>query len=166
VLDRGISVHYFINVIIINLKLANNGCFIQYRFLGCLLYADDIILLSPSLHNLQRILNTFHWTIVELGLVLNCLKLHCICFGPQWKCDISPMKLGNSYIDWAACIDNIGVRICAGRSLIFYVSSVKQSLFAACNCIYQAAQYSDQLVHHLALQEAYYSYLWHSCYDS
>ena len=64
------------------------------------------------------------------------------------------MRLGNSYIDWAARIDYLGVRICAGRSLTFDVFSVKQSFFTACDCIYQAAQYNDQLVH-LALQEAY-----------
>ena len=97
---------------------------------------------------------TCHKTIVELGLVFNCLKSYCICFGPQYKCDISPMQLGNSYIDWAARIDYLGVRICAGRSLTFDVSSVRQSFFAACNCIYQVAKYNDQLVH-LALQEAY-----------
>jgi hypothetical protein len=64
------------------------------------------------------------------------------------------MQLGNSYTDWAARIDYLGVRICAGRSLIFDVSSVKQSFFMAYNCIHQAAQYNDQRVH-LALQEAY-----------
>ena len=68
----------FINVIITNLKLASNGYFIQNRFIGCLLYADDIFLLSPYVRGLQRMLNSCHKTIVELGLVVNCLKSYCV----------------------------------------------------------------------------------------
>jgi hypothetical protein len=48
----------------------------------------------PSMHGLQRRLNTCHKTIVELGFVFNCLKSYCTCFDPQWKCNISPMQLG------------------------------------------------------------------------
>jgi hypothetical protein len=99
-------------------------------------------------------LKTCHKTTVKLGLVFNCLKSYCTCVGPQWKNNISPMQLGNSYIDLEARIDHLGVHICAGRSLIFDISTVKQSFFAARNCIYQTAQYNDQLVY-LALQEAY-----------
>jgi hypothetical protein len=143
----------FINVIITELKLANNGCIIQDRFIGCLLHADDIILLSPSVHGLQRMFNICHETTVELGTVFNCFIVYCICFGRRWKCDISPMQLGNSHIHWAVCIDYPGVHICAGRPLTFDVSSVKQSFFMACNCTYRAVQYNNQL--HLVLQEAY-----------
>jgi hypothetical protein len=38
----------FINAIITNLRLADVGCHIHGSFVGCLLYADDIILLSES----------------------------------------------------------------------------------------------------------------------
>ena len=43
----------FINVFIIHLKLQRIGCEISSLFLGCLLYADDMILICPSVNGLQ-----------------------------------------------------------------------------------------------------------------
>jgi len=49
---------FFINVLILQLKKLNIGYRVSGMFVGCLLYADDIILLSPSVTDLQEILNT------------------------------------------------------------------------------------------------------------
>jgi hypothetical protein len=38
----------FINVFIVHLRQLQIGCCIKSLFIGCLLYADDMILLSPS----------------------------------------------------------------------------------------------------------------------
>ena len=43
----------FINKVIIELKCLNLGCCINNTWIGCVLYADDIILLSASLNGLQ-----------------------------------------------------------------------------------------------------------------
>ena len=47
----------FINKIIIDLKILELGCYINRTWIGCILYADDIILLSASLTSLQVMLN-------------------------------------------------------------------------------------------------------------
>jgi len=46
----------FINVLIVQLKKLNIVCRMSGIFVGCLLYADDIILLSPSVTGLQEML--------------------------------------------------------------------------------------------------------------
>ena len=43
----------FMNVFIVELKKLNLGCHVSQMFVGCLLYADDIILLSPMLEVLS-----------------------------------------------------------------------------------------------------------------
>ena len=47
----------FMNAFIVNLKSAGIGCNIVNMFFGCLLYADDIMLLSPSVSGLQSMLD-------------------------------------------------------------------------------------------------------------
>ena len=47
----------FIDLFIFELRKINVGCNIFNEFVGCLLYADDIILLSPSVNGLQSMLD-------------------------------------------------------------------------------------------------------------
>ena len=90
----------FINTIIIRLRIADIGCHVKGLFAGCLLYADDVILLSPSVLGLQRMLDVCYSTCTDLGLEFNGMKSHCICFGSSSKYEISDMKLGDEYLDW------------------------------------------------------------------
>ena len=47
----------FIDMFVINLHRVGVGCNVKSLFIGCLLYADDIILMAPSLSSLQKMLN-------------------------------------------------------------------------------------------------------------
>ena len=47
----------FTNVFIMQLKRQGIGCCISSMFLGCILYADDILLLSPTVAGLKKMLD-------------------------------------------------------------------------------------------------------------
>ena len=47
----------YIHDLIKNLRLEGLGCYIGNDYCGCLLFADDILLLSASVHQLQNMLN-------------------------------------------------------------------------------------------------------------
>ena len=47
----------FANLFIDELRASGLGCYIFDIFLGCIMYADDIILLSGSLNDLQSIIH-------------------------------------------------------------------------------------------------------------
>ena len=47
----------FINDLILELEQNRQGCFIGHMFYGCIVYADDILLLAPSLRALRHMLN-------------------------------------------------------------------------------------------------------------
>jgi len=46
-----------IDGVISELKLSGHGVHIGTLFIGCVLYADDIVLLSASCHGLQQLVN-------------------------------------------------------------------------------------------------------------
>ena len=48
----------FINIFITQLRQLNIGCHLRSMFIGCLMYADDMILISPSVRKLQHMLDT------------------------------------------------------------------------------------------------------------
>jgi retron-type reverse transcriptase len=47
----------FVNLFIVQLRKLNAGCVVRSLYIGCLLYADDIIILCPSIKGLQYMLN-------------------------------------------------------------------------------------------------------------
>ena len=38
---------------------ASNGCYVTGKFFGCIMYADDLLLLSATVTGLQQMLNIF-----------------------------------------------------------------------------------------------------------
>ena len=64
------------------------------------------------------------------------------------------MMLDSSPIEWVNSLKYLGVTIVGGRTLSFNSYIIKQSFFAACNCIYAHARNLNEIIH-LTLQESY-----------
>jgi len=83
----------FINVFIVQLKFLRVGCHVMSLFVGCILYADDIILLSPSVTGLQQMLDKCSEVATSISMAFNVNKSHCIVVGKFYNCVIAPMML-------------------------------------------------------------------------
>ena len=77
----------FTNVLLVRLRESGDGCIVNNQYVGCIVYADDIIL-SYTIRGLQHMLNTCYEIAANLKLVFNCNKSKCITFGPGCKLDI------------------------------------------------------------------------------
>jgi len=153
VLCSGIN-NLFINVIIFNLNQSGFGSRVQHTYIGCILYADDIILLSPTVSGLQAMLNVCHASSCELRLQFNANKSHCIAFCRTAMCINQPMQLGPDVLMWTQSIKYLGVHVLADRSIGFDTSPTKRSFYVACNSILNHSNNLDELVQ-LRLQESY-----------
>ena len=122
----------FINVLIVQLKKLNIGCRMSGIFVGCLLYADDIILLSPSVTGLQEMLNTCYEIACTVSLQFNVRKCHCLVVGKMHNFAISPMMLAGQEIKWCDHIKYLGIYLAWGRVL----KSDVNPFYAACNSIF------------------------------
>jgi len=71
------------NVFIQQLRYLGVGCCISSMFLGCVLYADDILLLSPSVVGLQSMLDKCSVLAELLSFEFNVEKSHCIVIGKK-----------------------------------------------------------------------------------
>jgi len=144
----------FINVFIHCLRSLQVGCHINGLFLGCLFYADDIVLLCPSVSGLQSMLDSCVATADMLLLKFNPLKSYCLAIGKATSSQPPSVLLDCSPIPWVSTVKYLGVHVVSGKKLAFDINPVKQSFFAACNSIYAQAKNLDELVH-LSLQESY-----------
>ena len=96
-------------------------------FLGCLFYADDVMLLCPSVTGLQYMLDVCLATADMLSLKFNPLKSHCLAIGKFASVSLPSMRLDSHPIPWASSIKYLRVYIFSGRKLLFDITSVKQS---------------------------------------
>ena len=89
-----------INIVIVKLRDSGVDCSINNIFIGCVLYADDIVVLSATVSGLQEMLIICNKTIMDMDLSFNCKMSVCIPFGPVCKYTITDMNIGSSTITW------------------------------------------------------------------
>jgi hypothetical protein len=73
----------YIDVLLQRLKLQGFGCHIGNTFIGALSYADDIVLLAPTLTSLKKQLHTCEQFSEEFHINFNCNKSKLLCFGER-----------------------------------------------------------------------------------
>jgi len=65
------------------LRSTSAGCYIADVFIGCIMYADDLILLSPCVAGLQSMLDVCTVYGTEFDIVLNAKK--CVLSYGCWQ---------------------------------------------------------------------------------
>ena len=86
------------------------GCYLNMTCFSILLYADDIVLLAPSVHSLQLLLHTCEDELSSLDMRLNIKKSVCIRIGPRYKADCCNLVTrDNCELLWCNNIRYLGV---------------------------------------------------------
>jgi Reverse transcriptase (RNA-dependent DNA polymerase) len=122
----------FINTFIISFKACGVGCHIHEPYIGCLLYADDLILLSPSVAGLQDMLNLCYKTATSLDSSFNVNNCHCISFGKSAALKIDSTPIGSCEVDWCSSVKYLGVYIVSGKRVSFDIDPMKRAFYSAC----------------------------------
>jgi len=125
----------FINIFIDNLKSSNKGCVISSIYVGVIMYADDLILLSASVEGLQYMMDVCKAVSVEAMMKFNCKKCSYAVVGRASRHIISDMRLGNDKILWSGSFKYLGIPFNTGRSLTVDTQLIKRKFFASSNCI-------------------------------
>jgi hypothetical protein len=125
----------YINQLIVDLRLCSSGCHVNNCFIGCIFYADDILLMSATVAGLQELLNVCDQSVADLQLKFNCSKSFCIAFGHKHDTVITDMKLGNNTICWNMSIKYLGLLIMSDRSVVVDDALIKRKFYASCNAI-------------------------------
>ena len=105
----------YVNCVITEHRKLNLGCYVCSIFLGCIMYADDLLLLSASVVMLQLMLNACADVGFSLGINFHAKKSLCMFIDPV-RCEVpQPLTLNKTIIQWSNKINYLGVTLVSGR---------------------------------------------------
>jgi hypothetical protein len=126
----------FVDVVLTKLEQSCLGCFIGQNCWNSYMYADDLILLSITVTDLQKMLNLCADVFSNLDLPINVSKCHCLRIGPRCNVDCSPLSIEGEAIHWVESTKYLGITLC--KSKIFKCDWVepKNKYYRNCNVIF------------------------------
>jgi len=133
----------YIDNLISQLHSSGYGCYIGDIFLGCFVYADDILLLSNSFTDMQMLLNLCFSLITDLNLSFNSNKSMFLRIGARFAACCAPLNLGGHILEKVHCIRYLGITIMEGRKFNCNFDPVKSSFYRSFNSIYRKSKMNE-----------------------
>ena len=117
-------------------KLDHCGCRLFGLSMGSFMYADDLVLLSPSVCELQKMVNICCVELSLLDLKLNESKSVCIRIGKRFHSECCSIVTPSGCIAWADAAIYLGVRIISASNFSCCYDKFKSKFYASFNSIY------------------------------
>ncbi len=91
------------------LEKSGTGCFIGHQYYGCISYADDLVLLCPSVKGLQKMSAFCEKYGIMCNTTYNAKKFMCLAFHRTKDLsgdynDSIPIFLNGSKLQWVKCV--------------------------------------------------------------
>ena len=106
----------YVDDLIKELRRKRDGCWINQRYVGIIVYADDIVLLSPSLDGLQKMVNTCSNYAKKFHLTFSThenpqkSKTKCMVFQRKTK-KLRSINLNGEDLPWDSTLKHLGTTI-------------------------------------------------------
>ena len=127
----------YIDDIVKSINAQEIGCFIRHVSVSIILYADDILLLTPSVAGLQKLLLLCEAELQLLGLKINDKKTVCMRIGPHYQASCGGIvTLNGRVLEWVHEIRYLGVYLVSSSTFKCSFSNAKKSFYRSFNAIY------------------------------
>ena len=101
-----------------------------------ILYADDILLLSPTLYGLQHMLNECERRLQELNMAINFKKTCCLRIGPRFDSHCCCIRsITGCALPWVTYMRYLGVYLLSSRTFRCSLDQAKRGYFRSVNAI-------------------------------
>jgi len=127
----------FIDDIVDRVKAANVGCYISSICTSIFLFADDILLVSPTVSGLQTLLTVCERELTDIDMYINVKKSMCMRFGPRFNAQCTNLiSVNGATLQWVESCRYLGVYFVSGRTFKFSFHIAKVKFFRAFNAVY------------------------------
>ena len=99
------------------------------------MYADDLLLLSITLSDLQKMLQICYFELELLDMCINVQKCCCIRIGKRFKSDVQHLTVGDAQIPWENKLLYLGIYFLAGKNLKCDFHQRKAKFFGSLNSL-------------------------------
>ena len=100
------------------------------------MYADDLVLLSSLVTELQEMVNICCEELRSIDLKLNESKSVCIRVGKRFNVACPPITTATGVIAWSTSATYLGVDIVSAKAFTCCISRIKSKFYASFNAIY------------------------------
>ena len=125
----------YVDSVLKYLENSKLGCFVNYQCYNSFMYADDLILLSTSVTDLQLMFNLCSAVFSMLDLPINVNKSHCMRVGARFDTSCANITLCNEPIQWVDSIKFLGVILEKGKKLKFNWDASRRNFYSSVNSI-------------------------------
>jgi len=143
------------DTLIVRLRKLGIGCKLFDVYYGCLLYADDILLLSHSVNAMGRMLAICDQFAVEFDLKFNTSKSLAMRIGNRYSVDCAPFTLSGGQLKFTSQVKYLGVYLVAAKCFTTTVSHLKVNFFRVFNCIYSRSKAASSEIVTVQLLKTY-----------
>jgi hypothetical protein len=127
----------YVNDMIERLKAAGEGCWVGDAFVGCAMYADDLVLLAPSILALQLMVNTCSDEAVKLDMLFNVKKSVVLRVGPRFKAHCNPITVSGNPLEFVDRAKYLGIQIESSSKFKIDLHLYTSKLFRSFNSLYR-----------------------------
>lgn len=127
----------YIDPLLRMLEMYGVGCWVGHKYTGAMAYADDVILLCPSLEGLQNMLYTCEKYATEYDLSFNTSKTVCIKFDYKEHAlhQLRNIKLCGQVLEWKTSVKHLGAQLTQDLSDEADILDRRNQLFYGSNLI-------------------------------
>ena len=111
------------------------GCIYKGLSVSAIMYADDILLLAPSVQELQRMINICTGELEKLDLKVNPMKTIAMRIGCRFNSTCSNLTVVNKPIQWNTEAKYLGIYIQSGYNFKCNFSTTKSKFYRSANAI-------------------------------
>jgi hypothetical protein len=118
-------------------RLSKTGCYIKMTCVSSFLYADDILLLAPSVNSLQQLLRACEQELGWLDMTINLKKSACMRIGNRFNTSCENITtIDGCKLNWTNSIRYLGVYISSSTVFHCLIDNAKRSFYRSFNAIY------------------------------
>jgi len=130
----------YMDVLITRLRKSGFGCRLLGEFYGCILYADDIMLLSHSVNAMRCMLHICDDFAYEYDLKFNTEKSVAMRIGPRFDAKCVSLELAGKELQFVQSLKYLGTYWVSARRPKCSVDHIKVKFYRAFNCVYSKSK--------------------------
>ena len=136
----------YVDIFINRLRQAGLGCRLHNMYVGVILYADDMLLISASIIDLQLMLDHCGLIGDGLGMKFNSSKCKCIVVGPNSISHKATLTLKEKHILWVDEIKYLGLWLSSNKCFKINLNETRRNFFVSVNCSLSKCKYTCDMV--------------------
>ncbi len=144
----------YTNDLLVKLQNSRLGCHVKFINFNAFMYADDVLLLSLSLSDLQQMLHICLEELHNLDMRVNVRKSCIIRIGKLYNSPVSNIFAGDTPLPWGRALTYLGVCFLAGKDIRYDFHQTKAKFFGALNSLLGKIGTASQVALTLSLTES------------